>query len=348
MPLQFAPSTPAQQESVAAFLVSTFHEPPDAPFVDPRLLHWKFHEPRPDWNGSRSYFLSNGEQIAAHACACPLTFLTARAKVTSNHPIDWAAARSFLGAGVTLLQNLGRMTDTLLAVGGSADTRQVLPKLGYREACRRDVYVRVVRPWSQMRTDPNRGGWKRPLRLLRNLAWNLARVPSRSSWSLVPTASFGDEILPLLPRSGDLPFTPAARSPQLLNYMLQCPGAAMSGFLIYERDALRGWLLLSRVGGQARIADLWIDSLAPGDWIAAYALATRAAAADPRTFELMAAASVPMIRRAIEAAGYRRHSSEPVFLRDPQSLLAQAPPLHVGLIEGDAAYLSDLAYPYLG
>jgi len=349
MPLQFASSTPAQQQSIAAFLVATFREKPDAPFVDPLHLHWKFHEPRPDWNGSRSYVLSNGERIAAHGCACPVTFLTATGKVTSNHPIDWAAARSFPGAGVALLDKLGSMTDTLLAVGGSADTLQVLPKLGYRQACQRDVYVRVVRPWSQMRTDPYPRGWKQPLRLLRNLAWKVIAAPaSFSGWSFAPAASFGDDILPLLPRSGDLPFTPAARSPQLLNYMLRCPGAAMSGYLIHERDTLRGWFLLSRVGGQGRIADLWIDSLALGDWIAAYALATQAAAADPQTFELVAAASVPMICRAIRAAGYRRYSGEPVFLRDPDSLLNQAPPLSVALMEGDAAYLSDPSYPYLG
>jgi hypothetical protein len=62
----------------------------------------------------------------------------------------------------------------------------------------------------------------------------------------------------------------------------------------------------------------------------------------------MAAASGPLMSQAIRASGYRRHSSEPVFLRDPDSRLDQAPPLNVGLIDGDAAYLSDPSYPYLG
>src|SRR5260370_40534676 len=154
MPLQFASSTPAQQQSIAAFLVATFREKPDAPFVDPLHLHWKFHEPRPDWNGSRSYVLSNGERIAAHGCACPVTFLTATGKVTSNHPIDWAAARSFPGAGVALLDKLGSMTDTLPAVGGAADRLQVLPKLGDRQPCQRALDVPFGAPWSDIGDEP--------------------------------------------------------------------------------------------------------------------------------------------------------------------------------------------------
>jgi GMP synthase-like glutamine amidotransferase len=137
-------------------------------------------------------------------------------------------------------------------------------------------------------------------------------------------------------------FTPARRSPELLNYMLACPGAAFSGFVIREGGQARGYFVLSRAGGQTRIADLWTS----GEWPAAVSLAAREAARDRATCEVTAVASVEPLRRAIEANGFQGRGAAPVFLYDPKGLLATAPPLDVQLLDGDECYLNNPADPF--
>ena len=67
-----------QRDEVIAFLRKVFGAADDAPFLDPRLMDWKYFEERPEWSGSRSYVLRVGKRIAAHgargtAAAAPPT-----------------------------------------------------------------------------------------------------------------------------------------------------------------------------------------------------------------------------------------------------------------------------------
>jgi hypothetical protein len=135
--------------------------------------------------------------------------------------------------------------------------------------------------------------------------------------------------------------TPVRRSPELLNYMLACPGAAFSGYVIRERSAVCGYFVLSRVGGQTRIADIWTE----GDWAVAFSLAVREAMRDPETCEVAAAASIDRLRRAARSQLQPR-GADPIFVYDPKGLLAGAPPLHVQLLDGDECYLNNPNYEF--
>jgi hypothetical protein len=74
-----------------------------------------------------------GEEIAAHVCLCPVTYrLPGGRQITGSHFIDWAAGRRVAGAGGLLVRKLASLFDVLLAIGGSDDTQQVLPKLGFQ------------------------------------------------------------------------------------------------------------------------------------------------------------------------------------------------------------------------
>jgi hypothetical protein len=136
--------------------------------------------------------------------------------------------------------------------------------------------------------------------------------------------------------------TCARRTPELLNYMLACPGAAFSGDEIRASGDAAGYFLLARVNGQARIADLWTT----GDWPSAYALALRTAAADPATCEVAAAASTAARRTAIEACGFQPRGADPIFLYDPHRRLAASPPLDLQLIDGDECCLNNPGDPF--
>jgi len=344
--LPLAVLSPGQRETLIDFLTNVFQLPRTAPFVDWRLMEWKYDEARPDWEGSRSYAWMDGDKIGAHACLCPVRYRAGGSEVTGSYLIDWAADRRSPGAGGLLLRKLGGMFQVLLAIGGSEDTQSILPKLGYKQAGEIAFFTRVIRPWRQFRTDPFPRGWKAPLRLARNAAWSMKPAPSvPAGWTCARVPAFAEEHRALL--GAEVGFPATCRTPELMNYWLRCPGAALSAFVIQFGGSLKGWFVLAGVGGVVRIADLRVVSSNPQDWEAAYALATRTGLSDPQGCELVAAASTPVGQAAILRNGFRRHHSEPVFLLDAKGVLAPYAPVEIALMESDAAYLYDPGYPYL-
>ncbi len=351
---------PALRDTLVRFLLATFRLTPEAPFVEPALLRWKYDEPRPDHSGPRSYIWRDGDDISAHACLCPVTYTLPHGDVSGSYLIDWAASRTSAGAGVKLLRSLARECDILFAVGGSADTRSILPKLGYRHICDLRFYVRVLRPWRQFQTDPFPRRWKAPLRLARNTIWSLAPLPEPASdWSeqrittfeLPPAASSSEQaknsMQALLDARANSPFPCSRRTPELMNYYLRCPSAVFTASLLFRAGTPFGWYVLSRVGGQVRIADIWVNSGFADDWSAAYMLAGRTASADPEACELIASASIPPAVEGVTRAGFRFRHAEPVFVLDRQKLFAAYNSLNVTFLESDLAYGMDPTYPYL-
>jgi hypothetical protein len=347
MPLESF-NDPALRETLVSFLLATFRLGPEAPFVQPALLRWKYDEPRPDWSGPRSFIWKEGDTIAAHACMCPVTYSLPSGDVTGSYLIDWAAARTFAGAGVKLLRAVAGRCDTLFAVGGSADTRRILPKLGYRHICDLRFYARVLRPWRQFRTDPFPRRWKAPLRLGRNAIWSLAPLPTRvGDWSERRIDTFDSSAQLLFDARADSAFPCSRRTPELMNYYLRCPAAVFTAAYLLRAGVPLGWYVLSRVAGQVRIADIWVNSGSADDWSAAYILALRAASGDPEACELVASASIPPAVEAVTRAGFRFHHAEPVFVLDPRKLFAAFQSLNVTFVESDLPYGFDPAYPYL-
>jgi len=339
---------PAHRETLVSFLLATFRLTPEAPFVQPALLHWKYDEPRPDWSGPRSFSWRDGQAIAAHACMCPVTYTLRSGDVTGSYLIDWGASRASAGAGVKLLRALALRCDTLFAVGGSADTLDILPKLGYRHICDLRLYARVLRPWRQFQTDPFPRRWKAPLRLARNIIWSLAPMPEAPpDWSAQRIETFDSSTQPLFDTRAASAFPCTHRTPELMNYYLRCPSAVFTAALLLRAGVPLGWYVLSRVGGQARIADIWVNSGSADDWSDAYTLALRAASSDSEACEVVASASIPPAVEAVTRAGFRFHHAEPVFVLDPRKLFAAAQSLNVTFLESDLAYGFDPTYPYL-
>jgi hypothetical protein len=347
MPLESS-NDPALREALVSFLLATFRLTSEAPFVRPALVRWKYDDPRPDWSGPRSFIWKDGNAIAAHACLCPVTYGLASGDAAGSYLIDWAASRTSAGAGVKLLRSLAGQCDTLFAVGGSADTRSILPKLGYRHVCDLRFYARVLRPWRQFRTDPFPRRWKAPLRLARNMIWSLAPMPDAPrDWSERKIGTFESSAQHLFDARADSGFPCSRRSPELMNYYMRCPSAVYTAALLLQTGVARGWYVLSRVGGQVRIADIWVNSVSAADWCAAYTLAARAAGGDPEACELVASASIPPAIEGVTRAGFRFRHAEPVFVLDPRKLFASFQWLNVSFLESDLAYGLDPAYPYL-
>jgi hypothetical protein len=346
MSLRIEATSPADQAALVQFLTSVFHTSPDAPFVDPRLMRWKYFEPCEDWDGPRSFVLKQGSEIVAHAGIVPVKFLGRDREVRGVHLIDWAASPNVPGAGVLSLRKAASLTDTLLAVGGSTNTRQIMPKLGFKEVGTLRVFARVIRPWEQVSADAFRD-WKAPARFARNFLWSLSPRPLLSAdWSAAPVARFDESSAAAFPNA-TAEFTGCKRTPGILNYMLRCPGASFSAFSISRGEQLRGYFVLSWLGRQCRIADAFVNSGISADWQSAYALATCTAADDPRTCEVEAASSVPLSTAAISQNGFHLRDEQPIFLSDPKQFLSGAPALNISLLDGEGSYLTDPAHPFL-
>jgi hypothetical protein len=331
---------------LTGFLLEVFRMSADAPFVRPEIMRWKYFEPRPDWLGTRSYSMFRGGHIFAHGCVVPVTFRTPSGRVTSMRVIDWAGGRTVPAAGVLVMRKMAEMTDTVLAIGGSPDAVRVFPKMGFEDRGSVGIFVRVVRPWRQFRTDPYPRGWKAPLRLGRSMLWSRTPLPpAPKGWTAERVERF-DGCIDSIPSFEPKTFTTTERSDGMLNYMLSHPDKLFSGFLLRQGTRLRGHFMLSHVCGQTRIAEARVDSEQAEDWQAAINLATLEAAKDPRTSEIVAVSSIEPGREAIRRNGYRYRRQDTIFVLDPKHRLADAPQLDLNLLAGDESYLCVPSYPF--
>jgi hypothetical protein len=353
MALQLQMTTPSDLDAVVEALVTGFKVTPDAPFVNRRLLQWKYFEPGPRWEGTRSYLLRDGDAVRAHCGVLPINLGFAGGTVTCLCFTDWVGSQGFPGAGVLLKQKMMGFAETAIVVGGTADTRAVIPRLNYKVAGNVGIFARVVRLWNQFRTRPKEGIVKEAARLARNAM--LSRAPAMAipeGWSAVRLQSFDSVFAPVLNRLSSAHPTPE-RSADYLNYWLRCPAAGIAGFAILEGGRIRGYFLLTRIEGQARIIDVRLargegtDLEEQADWNAAYALAAKTAENDPETCEISAVASTKFAQAALLSSGFRQRGGLPLALYDPQGKLSAAPAIFWNMIDGDIAYLYDPALPYI-
>src|ERR1700747_2425560 len=99
------PALPSDLPRIAGLLVRAFKSTADAPYISPRLMQWKYWQPRQDWAGPRSYVLERNADLLAHVGIWPVTLLNSRGEhIKGIHMIDWAAAENSPGAGIALVQ----------------------------------------------------------------------------------------------------------------------------------------------------------------------------------------------------------------------------------------------------
>jgi hypothetical protein len=353
MALRLQSTALSDLDAVVEALVTGFKVTPDAPFVDRSLLRWKYFEPGPRWEGTRSYLLKDGDAVRAHCGVSPINLEFAGGIVTCLCFTDWVGSQRFPGAGVLLKRKIMGFAETAIVVGGTADTRAVIPRLNYKVAGNVGVFARVVRLWKQFRTRPKGGIGKEVARLARNAMWS--RAPAMAipeDWSAVRLQSFDSVFAPLLNQLSSTHPTPE-RSADYLNYWLRCPAAEVAGFAVLKGSRIRGYFLLTRIEGQARIIDIRLvrgegaDLEEQADWNAAYALAAKTAEDDPETCEISAVASTEFAQAALLSSGFRQRGSHPLALYDPQDKLSAAPAIFWNMIDGDIAYLYNPARPYI-
>lgn len=316
MPLDFRATDVKDLPAIQRLLQSAFHTGPDSPNLDSALFKWKYYDAGPDWEGSRSYALEKDGAMLAHGSLWPLKIGNVRAA----NLLDWAAVRFPPGMGVALVRKIAEISPVLISTGGSKATRAIMPRIGFRPAANQNIFVRVLRPWKQHRTRPAEPFARALPRLARNYAWSAPSTVPLRQWSAARADSLPD---------------PAA------NHLLRCPSAVVSGWALKHPGGRAGYFVLSRVGGQCRVARIRTTDLAAG-----YALAVQAALEDAEACELVALSSTAAASRALEANNFRFRDQRPVSVHDPQHLIPASYPFDLDMLDDDMAYLNTPEYPY--
>lgn len=328
-------STPEDGPAIVALM----REAGLQPHVAPAYLHWKYWQPRPDWSGSRSYVLTDGEMLLAHGAVVPGTMRSGDREFRVIHMIDWAARRNAVGAGVVLMKHIGTLTDFLLGIGGSADTLRIMPRMGYGLRGSVTGYARTLSPL-RILDRPARPRWKRVPRMARSLLWSLSAPRSNpGGWEIrrVGEEDLAQIVELLSRRTSGLAFL--GRTAAILRHTLACPIVPVELYSLEKAGTMAGYFLLSFAPGQARLIDLWMNSDDLADWRALVHSVVRTAQRRGGLAELVAWSSDLRLSQVFKTCGFHARLSLPIYLRCSGDLPMPQEPLSVQMIDNDAFYL---------
>jgi hypothetical protein len=323
--------------ALATFLVRVYKFEPSDFHTDQQLLQWKYLYPRPGWQGGRSYLIERDGDIVAHAGVSPMSFRLPTGQVVSSLTImDWAADSTMPGVGVMLLRKLMGMAPTSFIIGGAPITRQLIPRIGFRQVGDALTHAAWLRPRREFRTRPRTG--RSILRLVHGLAHPVP-IQSRLSrrWEFVPVSEFDNSLQPIL-SDARRTWTICQRTIADLNYLLKCPHLEVRGFLLRHQSRLGGYFIMGKSGWEARLLDFVVDSEDMNDWKRACAAVTNAALLDPEVCRIRVLSTVPILSQALAWNGYWCQYKEPIALHDPADAMGRAFPVSFQLFDGDSGY----------
>jgi hypothetical protein len=328
------PSVPADAADIVELLTTAGLKPN----VEPEALHWKYWTQREDWPGGRSFVATRGAQILGHAAVVPGSCATVSRRVTVLHLIDWAARPDVAGVGVSLMKHVGRLADALLAVGGSEQTLQILPHIGFRPYGTAEGYVRVLHPLRRVGAF-SAASWKLPAKLARRGLWRLfSPVVAPTGWSVrrIDSAEI-TALVEALPRASGA-MDVFERSVGLFRHTLLCPIVPMELYVLKRQSEVRGYFLLAFAPGQARIADCWVTMDEPDAWHALMQYAALQAWQRRDVAELVAWSSDAVTTRALLTSGFHYRNQQPIFLRTAATEEIIPGRMRVQMLDNDAAY----------
>ncbi len=314
----FRPTTPEDAPAVSAFLERVFGAAQARPLIEPRLLHWKCWEPRPDWPGSRGYVIVRDDAIVAHGAVVPISCLYGERRIRMLHLIDWAADPRAVGSGAMLLRRIAQMVDAILVVGGSEMTDQALPALGFKTHGEVSWFARPLRPLRQLARQ--KFSIRTSAQAARNLLWSMQAPAHRTpEWTATRTSP---------------EHWPNERTREIIAYLLKCPATQTE---IYSVP--RGYFILTHSPLQAQIADFYIDSDDPRDWQALIQRAVSQARSISNPLEILALGSDPVTSQALQDAGFHNRATFPLRLLTAKGVKAPQAPIRFQMIDSDEFYL---------
>jgi hypothetical protein len=342
-PLVFRPSSPSDSRELGCFLKRNLARDGASPGFEEPGLSWKYWLPRDNEEGSRSYVLAGNEGIEAHCGVLPARLHCGHGRTRVAHFIDWAADPRTFGAGVRLLRKIAAFSGKLMAIGGSTDTRKILPLMGFGPANEAVFFARPVRPFRQAFKHQQRD-WRLPARVVRNALWATFPIIKKPvGWSIEPISPTAVPAELWSPHAS--PWPTRERSSFVYAHYLACPFMRFQLFLIHLRQRPVGCILIGFALGQARVADVWVIEPSPECYEAAYRLALVASLTDPTVVEVIALASIPWRLDALQRCGFREFRRESIMVCPFEDVPSGG--FDCQLLDNDTAFLTFSAPSYV-
>jgi hypothetical protein len=139
----------------------------------------------------------------------------------------------------------------------------------------------------------------------------------------------------------------AARTDAGLNYLLDCPGAEFSGFVVSDTKGCRGYFVLVKVGRQSRIVDIGFDSKHPHEWGPVCRIAAFTACHDPEVCEVIVGASRPEIGEKFKQIGFWERRVDPILYYDPKKRIDPGVHFELSLLDSDNSFFYNPQNPYI-
>ena len=334
-PYSVRASTPEDGPAIVALMAEVGLRPN----VEPRHLHWRYWQEREDSPGPRSYVVSDGSALLAHAALIPLSYEVQGHHLRMAHLIDWAARPGEPGTGAMLLRHAAARSDAMIGIGGSEATLKILPLLGFKTCGSVTGYVHTLRPLKLIAA-ASQPSWRLIPRIARSAVWcTTAPRIANNRWRArrIPADQLR-ELAPLLAgRGGSV--SAFERSDALLRYMLSCPIVPMECFVVEQGANPRGYFILAFVHHQARLVDARVDTDAPADWRALIHCAVLEAKRDTAVAELATWGSDAMLAQVLEECGFHARFTMPFWARSRKTATFPPPIFRVQMLDSDAAYL---------
>ena len=342
------PLDPARIPELSRFLLTGLHGKPgwDA-FADEAVLRWKYLDPGLPSEETLSFMHVEQDRLVAHIGFCATEFVRLpgpAAGVPAMHSMDWLVAQTQGGPGALLMLEAFRRSQVQYALGCSESARRSLLAGGFKELFQVPLYQKVLsrfKPalWREIHGSPPLS--RRALLLAADFPRTfLRRRPDAREFRLRQVERFGCEVGEVIARyPGDLLLT--SRHPDRLNHLLAYPRRSISGWLLEERDRVRGFGLLSTVDRPGlrvgRVAECFVDTTDSQTLAIALHLQERELARLGCDMVSCHASTAGMVE-ALVANGFFRRGRTPFYLRDPRQRLPTGVPFHLTHLEADAAY----------
>jgi hypothetical protein len=265
--------------------------------LDSGFLQWKYWEPHPLFDGSRSEVIEKDEKLIAHGCIWPIELVTPVGRLMCYHLIDWAARRDASGWGVRVARRCGPGLAASFFIGGSAISRKINSVVGFKSY--NDIWF--LEAPLVVRTS---------FRNLTGLLSSAVGLPAGWDVTIRPPKEIPECLWP-----GVAPgLAVSSRSPRLLEHISRCPVIGRSLCCVfYRRSKPMAYLFLIQVGEQLRLADYGPPGLNE-ETSAMFGEAVRKLGKSlfPSATGVMAATSETGMLAGLLQAGFHLSSEEPI------------------------------------
>jgi len=337
---------PEDLKELSRFLTAGFGAPLDSEFAAPDVLQWKYLDPRPGFDGPRSFVgRDERERIVGHVGFSVSAFQSiaesgeAAPRVPALHMMDWLGSLGSPGVGTALMRRAHAQAEVQYGLGGTAIARRTAGRTGYAPMPPVPVFRRVFRPRHRLREAGVPWLRRGPRAARDGLRWLRDRPRGAlQTVALRPVERFDNESAMKLPG----PLVLAGRRPEDLNVLLDYPRGGPRGWQVDLEDDTHGTAVLNVLRANCwaagKIVDLVLETNHPLSWAAAFHALAKELKRQGADVAL-ACGGPSWINEGLVAAGFRRAYDLEFLLRDRKDRLPKAPPYYLTFLEADYAYI---------